>query len=77
MNKFNIKDTVYAIINYTLIEWEVKMIQQWIDTIYYDIVTEEWTYTLCEWELGKNKMDILEQLKQKQKELQEIIDNAK
>ena len=77
MNKFNIKDTVYAIFNYTLIEWEVKMIQQWIETIYYDIVTDWWTYTLCEWELGKNKYDMIEQLKQKQKELQEIIDNAK
>lgn len=72
----NVWDKVRAIINYSVVEWEINTIRKDIWWVRYDIEAWWHIYTwLYEWEVNKEKEKIKEWIEQKIKDLQFVLDS--
>lgn len=74
MNKYNINDKVYCLLNYELVEATIKWISLNWDQLLYEIELDWLRFDVYEFELGKTKEELKTELKKKIKNLQEVLD---
>lgn len=75
MNKFNIWDVVFWIINYSFVECTIVAIHKKNENIVYDVIANGYTYHMYDYELGKTKEELKIDLWNKIKYLQGILDS--
>lgn len=77
MNKFNIWDKVWCIINYNPIESIITSMFQKFDNIVYEVEYDWLRYDMYDYEVTKTKEELRLQLEQKIKEIQWILESIK